>query len=40
MNPDESPRAHTLHPEEGQPGGLWMLKYFVCVVHGLVWESE
>ena len=32
MNPDVSPRAHPLHPEEGQPGGLWILKYFVCIV--------
>lgn len=32
MNPDVSPRAHPLHPEEGQPEGLWMLKYFVCIV--------
>ena len=32
MNPDVSPRAHPHHPEEGQPGGLGMLKYFVCIV--------
>lgn len=32
MNPDLSPRAHPLHPEEGQPGGLGMLKYFVCIM--------
>lgn len=32
MKPRRSPRAHPFYPEEGQPEGLGMLKYFVCIV--------